>query len=123
MSDEAKDAEREKDEQKEAYLRNLWSKLQDAHDLATCECDICRLFRLLDRARADLRRRDEVIGPAIIACKAVSDAVRAQNGNAEKYFNEDSWNPDAHVEVTITVADVRAVFAALAAAKEGEQQQ
>lgn len=60
-------------------------------------------------------------GDLLAVCKAFKLAVEAQNGDAEAYFNHDTWNPDAHVEITVTVADIRAMFAALSRARGGAE--
>lgn len=57
---------------------------------------------------------------ALIALHHVADALRSNQPDAEKYYNEESWNLNAHVEVTMTVADVRAVFAALRSLSQPE---
>ncbi len=38
----------------------------------------------------------------------------------ESYVNETDWNPEAHVSVTLTIGDLRAVYAALRTAPEGK---
>lgn len=51
------------------------------------------------------------------ACKRVTNAlVNMTEPYGEKYVNEDDWNSDAHIEVTMTIADARAIYAALAKA-------
>ena len=47
------------------------------------------------------------------ALESVRDAIESRHGNAEEYFGESNWNPAAHVEVTLTVDDVRKVYSAL----------
>ena len=44
-------------------------------------------------------------------------ALEAREGYAcAEYYNESNWNPLAHVEVTITVADIRLLYAAISKA-------
>lgn len=51
-----------------------------------------------------------------VALAGVRDALEAAHGRCEAYYADSNWNPLAHVEITITVADVRRIYAALAMA-------
>ena len=69
----------------------------------------------LDAERCEAQEAEDALRAALVR---VADALRTQYGGAEEYFANHTWNPEAHVELTLTVADVRAVFAALR--REGE---
>ena len=56
--------------------------------------------------------------PAQAALARVADAIR--QSYSEPYVGEADWNPDAHLDgVTLTIADARAVFAALSSPPSG----
>jgi hypothetical protein len=57
------------------------------------------------------RTRREI--KSMAALEVVRRAILAVQPDAETYYSEDNWNPDAHVELTFTVGDIRAVFHAL----------
>jgi hypothetical protein len=56
------------------------------------------------------------IAEAKTALGRIAEALRFGNGDStfsESYVNEQDWNPKAHIEITLTIADARAVYAAL----------
>lgn len=78
-----------------------------------CACDQC------DRFVRDLDAADEVrhlarTQPGLLdACKPVIQAVeQSQCGD----FRADDYNPDAHVEITLSIGEAKALDAALAKA-------
>src|SRR5882762_9912358 len=66
------------------------------------------------------RRAADADRAKIAECRAALKRVAAAlvaSSHSEKYVSEDDWNPDAHVEIVLTIADARAVYAALAKAE------
>lgn len=68
------------------------------HDLAVIVEELARLLRLVGTKSERLRA---ALQPFVAEAKEKGD------------FNEASWNPDYHIEITVTVAEVRAGIAAL----------
>jgi len=44
-------------------------------------------------------------------------AALIHSSHSEKHVSEDDWNPDARIEIVLTIADARAVYAALTKAE------
>lgn len=59
---------------------------------------------------------------ALIACERVMGAIAGHTDwHPHPEVDQDNWNPDAHIEITLTVADCRAIKKALAAAGKLER--
>lgn len=85
---------------------------RDAARIVAC-WNACRGMADPEREIARMR---EVERAAAVAIKPVLEAVANSNGSD---FMDSSWNPDAHVEVTLTISECRALRAAFAAAEGG----
>ena len=65
------------------------------------------------------RRRDFIVLAAnshyglLQVCEALLEAIH----ETETDYGSDTWNPDAHLEITVTIADARALAAAIAKAR------
>ena len=55
------------------------------------------------------------------ACESVMDAIAGHTDwHPDHEVDDDSWNEDAHIEITLTVADCRMLKRALAKVKGGK---
>lgn len=74
-----------------------------------------RQVQILTDEQQNARMEVDTLGDNIIildrALSRVRNALR-EAGYTSKLLNENNWDSDAHIEVTLTIADCRAIFRA-----------